>query len=268
MILLQLKQFEEMQQAEMTVSMGGQTIIVSVFLFDELLIDTGPVRKKEQLIPLLKQWEMEQVIITHHHEDHSGLGQWLQEHKQIPIYMHEKGVELCQKREYIPFYRRVFWGKREPFIASPIEDVFHTENYEWDIIHSPGHADDHIALYNREKGWMFGGDLYVYSRPRSMYAFESLPIMIDSLQNILTYDFTTYICSHAGVLKKGREKLLEKLNHLYRIQEDILRLHNKGFTAKEIRKQLFPQRHIMHYISMFENSPMHLINSVIQDSKN
>src|SRR5690625_6821118 len=75
------------------------------------------------------------------------------------------------------------------FIASPIEDVFHTENYEWDIIHSPGHADDHIALYNREKGWMFGGDLYVYSRPRSMYAFESLPILIDSLQNILTYDF-------------------------------------------------------------------------------
>src|SRR5690625_2875268 len=196
MILLQLKQFEEMQQAEMTVSMGGQTIIVSVFLFDELLIDTGPVRKKEQLIPLLKQWEMDQVIITHHHEDHSGLGRWLQDHKRIPIYMHEKGSYICRKREPIPFYRRIFWGKREPFVATPLGDVFRTEHYTWDVIYTPGHADDHIALYNREKGWMFGGDLFVYPRPKSMYAFESLPVMIKSLQKVLAYDFNTYICSH------------------------------------------------------------------------
>src|SRR5690625_1470005 len=241
---VQLKQLEDIQQAELKVSMGRQTIFVSVFLLDQLLIDTGPVRKKKQLISLFKQWEMEQAIITHHHEDHCGLGRWLQDHKQIPIYMHEKGIELCKKTEHLPFYRRVFWGRRDPFIATPIKDVFHTENYEWDVIHSPGHADDHIALYNREKGWMFGGDLYVYPKPRSMYAFESLPVMIDSLQKILNYDFKTYICSHAGVLKGGRNKLTEKLNYLLHAQEEVLKLYNKGLSAKEIRKQLFPHRHI------------------------
>lgn len=264
---MQLKKFEDLQQAELTVAMGGQTIHVSVFLIDQLLIDTGPVRKMKKLIPLFEQWKMEKAIITHHHEDHSGLGNWIIKNKQIPIYMHEKGVRLCQKTDYLPFYRRVFWGKREPFTASPTNDVFYTENYEWDIIHSPGHADDHIALYNREKGWMFGGDLYVYPKPKSMYAFESLPSMIESLQKIVTYDFHTYICSHGGVLADGKRRIKEKLNYLLKVQEDVLRLYNKGFTAKEIRKQLFPHRHIMHYISMFENSPIHLINSVIRDSK-
>jgi len=264
---LQLKKFEDLQQAELTVAMGGQAIQVSVFLIDQLLIDTGPVRKKNKLIPLFEQWEMRKAIITHHHEDHSGLGNWVIKNKQIPIYMHEKGVKFCQKTESLPFYRRVFWGNRAPFIATPIKEVFYTKNYEWDIIHSPGHAEDHIALFNQEKGWMFGGDLYVYPRPRSMYAFESLPHMIDSLQKILTYDFNTYICSHAGVLKDGKRRIKEKLYHLLEVQEDILRLHYKGLTVKEIRKQLFPHRHIMHYISMFENSPIHIINSVLHDTE-
>lgn len=264
---LQINQFEDLLQAEMKVTMGSQSIFVSVYLIDNLLIDTGPMRKEKELIPLFKQWQMEQAIITHHHEDHSGLGKWVQENKQIPIYMHEKGKEICKKSLSIPLYRRLFWGKRDPFIAKPIDEVFQTENYTWDIIYTPGHAEDHIALYNREKGWMFGGDLYVYPRPRSMYAFESLPIMVASLEKILTYDFTTYICMHAGVLKEGRKKIQEKLDHLRQAEQNIIKLHEKGFSPKEIRKQLFPKRQMMHYISFFESSPMHIIYSVLNNDK-
>src|SRR5690625_1973129 len=101
----------------MKVSMGSQSIFVSVYLIDKLLIDTGPMRKKQQLIPLLQEWKMDHAIITHHHEDHSGLGKWIQDHKEIPIYMHEKGVEICRERLSIPLYRRLFWGKRDPFNA-------------------------------------------------------------------------------------------------------------------------------------------------------
>ncbi len=265
-MLLRINHFEDLTQAEMKVSMGGQTIIVSVYLIDRLLIDTGPMRKQKELIPFFQQWDMDYAIITHHHEEHSGLGKWIRDNKQIPIYMHEKGVEICSERLSIPLYRRLFWGKRDPFLANTIGEIFQTEKYTWDVIFTPGHAEDHIALYNREKGWMFGGDLYVYPRPKSMYAFESLPVMAQSLKKMLAYDFSTYICMHAGVLKNGRKKIEEKLQHLRQAEQNIVELYKKGYSTKDIRKQLFPKRHMMHYVSFFESSPMHMINSVINNN--
>ncbi len=250
-------------QAELHVTRGGQRLLVSVFLIDNLLIDTGPSRKDDYLIPLFEKWEMQNVILTHHHEDHTGLANWLQHNKQVKIYMHETGVETCKIAAKLPLYRHLFWGKREPFEATPLGKTFQTEYYTWDIIHTPGHADDHIALFNREKGWLFGGDLFVNPKPKSLFKFESVPEIIHSLRKVLAYDFETYICSHAGVIFEGKKAIKNKLDYLISKQQEVLFLYNKGHSPKQIRKQLFPSRHPMQYFSLFENSPMHFIHSVI-----
>lgn len=164
---------------------------------------------RAELIPLFEEWKMNEVVLTHHHEDHTGMANWIQRHKQIPIYLHEIGIPACERDMDLPFYRKVFWGERKPFQALPLQQRHRTPNYEWEVIHTPGHADDHVALWNREKGWMFGGDLYVQSSPKSSFAFESIPGIIQSLHKVLTYDFETYICSHAGVIRNGRS-VIEK----------------------------------------------------------
>src|SRR5699024_5786272 len=181
-------ELEDLQQVELAVSRGGQTLRLSLYYLDGLLIDTGPARKQTFLHELFQEWPIEQVVITHHHEDHTGLAHWLQEKKQVPIYMHTLGVSYCQTKAKLPLYRHLFWGARQAFQALPIDARFTTENYTWEVIDTPGHAADHIALYNREKGWLFGGDLYVTPTPKSMFKFESAPKQIESLQKVLTYD--------------------------------------------------------------------------------
>src|SRR5690625_7625000 len=72
---------------------------------------------------------------------------------KTPIYIHEYGVGDCEKNGKIPLYRRAFWGSRKAFQPQTLPHLFKTKQYTWDIIHTPGHAHDHVALYNREKRW-------------------------------------------------------------------------------------------------------------------
>lgn len=238
---------DDLIQVELINSFAGQKLSVSVFLIDGLLIDTGSSRKNETLIPILEEWDFSKVILTHHHEDHTGAAHWIQENKNVPIYIHESGMENCVDRMKLPLYRKVFWGERKPFQPKALGNTLKSPNYTWDVIHTPGHAHDHIALYNREKKWLFGGDLYVQSTPKSLFAFESIPTIIQSLRTMLTYDFEIYICSHAGIIQNGRCQIEKKLNYLMGIEEKVLSLHNNGKSKREIRKQLFPKSHPMNY---------------------
>lgn len=255
---------EDLTQLEFNLTFGGQQLSVSVFLIDGLLIDTGPSKKKEELLSLLKGYEINEVILTHHHEDHTGGAYWIQANKKIPIYIHKSGIKNCEKQMKLPLYRKIFWGEREPFQPQALGETHKSSNYTWDVIHTPGHAHDHIALYNREKRWLFGGDLYVQSTPKSLFAFESIPIIIQSLRTMLTYDFEVYICSHAGIIQNGRRVIARKLNYLVEIEQAVLSLHKDGKSRREIRKELFPKRHAMNYLSLFENSPQHIVNSILK----
>ena len=48
--------------------------LMSVFMYvvDSLVIDTGQSRMAKALLGLLKDRSLKGIILTHHHEDHSG----------------------------------------------------------------------------------------------------------------------------------------------------------------------------------------------------
>ena len=256
--------YDDLQQVELHNMMAGQNLRVSIFYLDGMVIDTGPSKKIDTVFPFIQSWNAEKIVCTHHHEDHTGGAYYIAKKLNIPIYMHPLGVKICKEKAHMPLYRKIYWGNRLPFTALPLEDTFQTKQYTWDVLHTPGHADDHIALYNREKKWMFGGDLYVRPTPKSMFAFESIPQMIASLKKLLTYDFDVFICSHAGIIEEGRKAIEHKLAYLQQVQQDVQKLHEEGLSQRCIRKQLFPRKHPMHYLSFFENSPQHIVTSVLK----
>ncbi len=260
---IQLHNFEEILQAEMRISVAGQAIRVSLFLVDGLLIDTGPSSRRADLEKLLNSWEFQQVLLTHHHEDHVGMARWIQDTKKVPIWMHLSGIAQAEKPMKLPFYRKVYWGERVPFRAIGLGDILETENYTWDVVHTPGHAFDHVALHNREKGWVFGGDLFANPRPRSFFAFESMNLLIESLERVLALDFETYFCAHLGIIEDGRKALGQKLAHLQDLRGSILELDGRGDSVAAIRKQLFGKRQPVEYFSLFESAGEHLIRSVL-----
>ena len=259
---MRINSFEDVLQATIPVSLAKSVLHVSLYLVDGMLIDTGPSRKADLVTSLLSQWEFDQVVLTHHHEDHTGLAPWIEREKRVPIYIHETGIELCEKKAKLPFYRHLFWGKRDAFSPEKLGANVQSNHYMWEVIHTPGHAIDHIALFNREKGWMFGGDLFVQPRPKSMFRFEDVPLLISSLRKVLTYDFTTYFCQHAGIIVDGKKVLKQKLDYLLGMQQEILFRYNEGKSTKQIQQELFPKKHIMNYFSLGESSARHFIHSI------
>ena len=122
-----------------------------------------------------------------------------------------------------------------------------------------------ILLYIIEKKSGYLAGIYMFNQDRKVY-FHSNQFrkLYSSLRLILTYDFETYICSHAGIIPNGRKVIKDKLAYLEKIQQEVLSLHEKGKSNREIRKELFPKSHPMNYFSLFENSPIHIVNSILK----
>ncbi len=262
--MLKVEKLEDIIHVKTFVSRLGQRLSVHLYTVDGLLIDTGPSRAQKALIPFFKEVSMEQVALTHHHEDHTGNAPWIQQHCRIPVYIHPLGQSICHSRTHLPLYRRLFWGNREAFQPQIFPELIETNRFQFQIVHTPGHAEDHIVLIDEANGRLFSGDLYLTSRPKTMLRYESVPDHIESLRKVLSFDFDTVFCGHAGVVKQGKRMIEAKLAHLEELQDEVLRLYRKGMSVKQICKKLYPHKDPITYFSANEMSSANIVKSVIR----
>jgi endoribonuclease LACTB2 len=238
---------------------------VFAFLTDRMLIDTGAKLLESELITFYENNPFDLVTLTHCHEDHTGTASWIQEHKKVPIYIHEKGIHSCAHPCPYPKYRQIAWGIRREFKAMPIGDTVHSKTQEWKVIYTPGHADDHISLLHEESGRLFTGDLFLAPKTKLILEFESIPVIMNSIRLLLSYDFGPIFCSHAGYIKNGKEMMTQKLDNLENLCGEVLNLYHKGHSISEIKKNLFPYKYPIEDISEGEFDSLHIINSIISD---
>jgi len=202
------------QLAKGTVKFGNYHLSVYCFIIDGLLIDTGPKTLASHLLSFFSGQDLEQVVITHHHEDHTGNASFLQKQMGLSIFMRPEKIAYCQEKGDYPFYRKAFWGRRDRFEAADLGDLLKTRTYSWEVIHTPGHAEDHVSLLNKNTGQLFTGDLYCGERTRVILREESISEIIASIEKVLQYDFCEINCSHLGYVKNGRRALKLKLEYL------------------------------------------------------
>jgi endoribonuclease LACTB2 len=248
-----------------TVALQGVKLNVYCFVVDGVLIDTGAKSLEKEFKPFFKQQDIDQVVITHFHEDHTGGAAFLQKELQLPIYMNDRMLDYCKKKADYPLYRKLFWGKRKPFQAKEIGKTFSSRHATWDVIETPGHAIDHLTFLNRETGQLFTGDLYCQEKTKVVLREESVPTTIASLQNVLTYDFGEVFCCHAGYLEDGRAALQKKLEHLLSLQGKIIKFYEDGMSPIQISKTLFPNKYPIILFSSGEWDSLHIINSILED---
>lgn len=248
-----------------TTSVQGVTLSVYSYSIDGVLIDTGSKSLEKGFIPFFQQQDVDQIVLTHHHEDHTGCAKFLQDEMKLPIYMNELKIEECSKKANYPLYRKLFWGKRPPFQATPLKNTFQSRNATWDVIETPGHAEDHVAFLNRETGQLFTGDLYVQTKTKLILKNESIPTIIHSIEKVLNYNFDTVFCCHAGFIREGRKALERKLQYLLELQGEVLKLHNEGIPPEQIRNKLFPKKFPIVFFSRGEWDSLHIVNSIIRE---
>jgi endoribonuclease LACTB2 len=241
---------------------------VYLFQIDDILLDTGPKSVEKEVRTIVKDLQISRVIHTHHHEDHTGNSSWIEEELKIPQYIHPLGVPICRKPTKLPLYRSIIWNNRKSFHALPLEgEYLMTDSYRFKIVHTPGHAEDHIVLIDEEKKICFSGDLYLFHSPTAHFSFESVPEIIRSIKLVLTHDFEEVYCSHSGYLKNGRRLLEKKLDYLLRLQEKVVKAHEAGTPIHRIRKEFFPKNKALQYFSFFDSSPRHTVKSLINDRR-
>ncbi|MCX8125310.1 MAG: MBL fold metallo-hydrolase [Spirochaetes bacterium] len=232
------------------------------FIADGLMIDAGSANIVGKASKLLSRQNIHAVVLTHIHEDHTGLAQWLYKEKKVPIYIHNNSIQEASQDSDIPLYRRLVWGNRKAFTALPVPKVIKTEYYTFDVYEAPGHHRDHIVLHEKTMGWLFTGDIYISSRQLVAFKDENINDEINTLEKLLKLDFDTLFCSHTGVHNHAREKIKRKLDYFKNIQEQVKVLKQKGLTVEEIDRKLFPKKNLWTFVSGGEWSSLNIVKTV------
>ena len=262
-IMIDISKHNDVTSVKTMVGRSGMTVYL--FMVDGMLIDTGPQILESELIAFYDQYDFDFVILTHSHEDHSGTAPWIERNKNVPIYIHPKGISICEKTGDYPEYRQNAWGNRKAFYPLPLGNRINSRNLEWEVIYTPGHADDHISLYDKENGRLFSGDLYILPTVKVLMRSESISQMINSIRKLLRLEFETMYCSHAGYLPNGREELKSKLDNLQYMYGTVMDLYEKGYSISEIDQTLFSKKYSIEKYSKGEYSSINIVHSIVAD---
>lgn len=218
---------------------GKPTFYSHIYFIDGLLIDTGHRKMSKSIFATIKDLPVEQIFITHFHEDHSGNIAMLQNHFDCPVYGSQKCSEIMKAPPAISWSQKMAWGDRPSYKQIiPSESSIKTSDYNFTIYDTPGHAVDMVVLYEPSKKWLFSADLYVNSFIGYFLREESLVQQINSITEVLKLDFDVLLCGHNPQLKNGKAKLQKKLSFLQKFNDNVVIEYKKGKNAKEIMKVL------------------------------
>ena len=228
------------------------------------IIEAGPPNRWPQVRQFVKERPVETVLLTHHHEDHSGNAANLQELCQARVLAPALSLPLLSQGFPIQFYRRQVWGVPRPVIAEPLPEAWEdSAGYRWQVIPAPGHADDMVCLYEASQGWLFSADLYVASRVRYGRLEDRLELEMGSLRRVLQLPFEHLFCSHRGPVPRGRQAIQAKLDYLTDLRQQAYQLRQAGRTVSQITRQLLGREDHVSFLSGFHFCKSHLIRACL-----
>lgn len=255
-------QYKDILIGEAVRSLPGWSLSVYLYVVDGLLIDTGPESLKGPIRNFFQEKHIEQAALTHIHEDHSGMAAWLQDQKNIPIYLHEKAIPDARQKGKYGLYRRIVWGQRPVFEPQPMPEQLTTGKYVFDVIDSPGHMPYHNIFHEKNQGWLFTGDLFIGTKPVGAGNDENMQDTIATIKEILTLDFDVIFCAHSGIVPDGKAMFQKKLDFLLEIQDKVNALRQQGLDDYEINKRLYPRKPHVTVVSRGEWSSYHIVKTI------
>ncbi len=208
----------------------------------------------------LAERAVRQVVVTHYHEDHGGNLAPIRSAFAAPVYAPRLGLaELASGFPQRP-YQRLFWGRPKPVQARELPPQVPLDGGgALEAIPAAGHSADMTCLLERERGWLFAGDLYIAAKTRLLRQDEDLGAEIASLRRVLSCDFDTLFCAHRGVLGDGKTVLRRKLDFLESLCQQVADLHGQGRSVPEITRLLLGREGLMTLVTGYHFSKRNLI---------
>lgn len=239
---------------------------VNAFFIDGLLIDTGFVYGQDKFLKICDTLHPDMVVNTHHHEDHTGNNFWIKKkYGLLPLAHPKTAFYMKAPFRWIPFYRRVVWGIPYPSETGQVNSEIQTKNHRFLVIPTPGHADDHICLYEPNKGWLFSGDLFIREQLGYLRDDEDMYSALDSLKRVVALKPKKMFCSYSGIVDNPETAIHQKIAHLENLKSEIEKGLHQGLSPQEIQRKLLGGGDRYRFITSGQISKLNLINAFLRN---
>ena len=228
------------------------------------LLDTGPANQWSKIRAFVDGRPLGQVLLTHHHEDHSGNAARLQARTRATVFEPADALERLAAGFHLYPYQHLFWGRPRPVIAQALSGEIELDGgLRLRVLAAPGHSTDHVCFLEPDRGWLFSGDLFVGSKLRYLRRDEELFQLIASLRTVLAQDFDTLFCGHRGVVVDAHRAMQEKLTFIEELREHARALHTRGQPTAHIVRELLGKEDSTRWITGGHFSKRNLIEACL-----
>ena len=239
-----------------------------IYRIGETLIDAGPSNQWSTIKRVLKPLDIKTLLITHHHEDHSGNANRIAKLKKLKPYAPLLGRSKLAKGYPTPLLQKIIWGSPLKVETEILPDQLlinaDTPSQAKVIaIPTPGHAKDLTCLFLPEQKYLFSGDMYISKSLKYLRSDENLEQLIHSLKKLIALDFEILFCPHRGIVEEGKKALEEKLQNLLNLCSEAQKLMAQGFKEQDIIVQLLGPEDGLAKISKFNISKGNLIRQAM-----
>lgn len=243
---------------------GWEAYAVSAFALGDTLVDSGCPGGARELLRWARERGIRRVVHTHHHEDHVGGSAILARSLEVQVLAPPASVGLLACYYRLPLYRRLVWGQPENVKAEPMGGEVEIGGRTFRVIPTPGHAPDHVCLFEPDEGWLFSGDLYLSARSRYLRAVEDAGRILESLRRVAALEPELVICSHAGFVERGAAALRRKIAYWEELADRAVELARRGMGLGAMTRRLLGREGFMTWISGGAFAKRHLVASLLE----
>jgi len=174
-----------------------------------ILIDPGAEGQKIVDFAKKLEVEIESVVLTHGHFDHTGAAGFIQRRTKVPVYIGEKDVPLLENPGWMEeFIENPGEPKVEGYCTVKEGDKISAGKVTLTVIETPGHTPGSISLYM--PGYLFSGDLiFRGSVGRTDLPGGNMDQMLSSIRKkiLVLPDVTRIYPGHDEPTTLGEERL-------------------------------------------------------------
>lgn len=217
---------------------GPPLMTVYCYLVGDSLIDCGQSRMSRAMAAFVERHRIERLLLTHHHEDHSGNASLVSRRCGAGVHGHSVTVEKMQAVGPILPYQHLIWGQARNVTVAPLPPMVDAGRFRFLPIHTPGHSRDHTVYLETGRGWLFSGDLYLGDRIQFFRSDERIDQQIRSLKLVLQYDFDVLFCAHHPVGRNAKVHLARKLDFLESVCAAVSHFKKRGYSRRSIVRRM------------------------------
>lgn len=210
------------------------------YLVDQVLVDTGFPHLRS-LVHEVVPGPLKAICLTHLHEDHSGNAASLARRFDCPIYLshiqHLGSDGLAQ----LALYRLLYWGRPAAYQPQEMPDTVDTGERTLRAVHTPGHSETHVALFDERDGLLFSGDLFITGFVSAVMSHENPYQSMVSLRTVADLEPTQLLGGHGQQFDRPARLLRRKADSIERAAHKAVQDHRRGLATRAIVKHLFPE---------------------------